>query len=270
MLYYEIHGSRGPFLLLVHGFMSSRAQWIPNLEALKVFCRPVVAELFGHGRSPSPDDPECYYPDNYVREFERIRKKLRIDRWFICGQSLGASLTLRYGLYHPEHIIAQIFTNSRSAFMDNPGEDNMKSAAERLEKGGRKALEDFPLNPSQSRYLEARVKEALLKDIDLIDLKGFTSNLKYMVTRCSVRELVRNNRVPALLLVGRYDRSFSAFIEFIEKTMPHLEMEIFEAGHAVNIDAADQFNGKVRDFILSRQEGRTGSVTEPVPEEHSN
>lgn len=250
LLYHEIHGSKGPFLLMVHGIMSSRAQWIPNLEALKDFCRPVVVELYGHGRSSSPDDPELYSPDSYVREFERIRERLGTEHWFVCGQSLGASLTLRYSLYHPERIIAQVFTNSRSALTENPKESVMKKVAENLEKSGPEAFDYFPLNPSKSRHLEAKVKEALVKDIDLINLKGFANNLRYMVTRCSVRDLIRDNKVPTLLLVGKYDRSFTSFIEFIEKTMPNLEMEIFDGGHAVNIDAAEQFNEAVRDFVL--------------------
>jgi pimeloyl-ACP methyl ester carboxylesterase len=97
-LYFEVHGNEGPYLLMVHGILSSKAQWIPNLEELKTFCRPVVIELFGHGRSPAPDDVESYSPDNYVGEFELIRQKLGIEKWFICGQSLGAALTFRYAL----------------------------------------------------------------------------------------------------------------------------------------------------------------------------
>jgi pimeloyl-ACP methyl ester carboxylesterase len=238
---------------MVHGMMSSRAQWILNLGKLKDFCRPVVVELFGHGRSPSPADPEAYYPDSYIEEFERIRKKLGIERWFICGQSLGASLTLRYSLYCPGHIIAQIFTNSRSAFMTNPTEKTMKSAAEHLQKGGRASLDNVPLNPSKSRHLKAEVKEALLKDIDLINIKGLANNLQYLVTGCSVRDLIQQNEVPTLLVAGRFDQSFSPFIEFIEKTMPQLEVEVLDGGHAVNIDAADQFNEAVKKFILSQQ-----------------
>jgi len=37
-------------LLLVHGFLSSRAHWILNLEALSANFCPVVIELLGHAR----------------------------------------------------------------------------------------------------------------------------------------------------------------------------------------------------------------------------
>ena len=86
-LFYEEHGETGPHLLLVHGMLSSRSQWMLNLDSLREYCRPVVVELWGHGRSPSPDDPAYYQPTGYIRQFEDIREALGIDKWFVCGQS---------------------------------------------------------------------------------------------------------------------------------------------------------------------------------------
>jgi hypothetical protein len=56
-LYYDVHAGTGPYMLLVHGFLSSRSQWRLNLAALAGVVRPVVVELWGHGRSPAPTDP---------------------------------------------------------------------------------------------------------------------------------------------------------------------------------------------------------------------
>jgi pimeloyl-ACP methyl ester carboxylesterase len=249
LLYYEVHGTQGPYLLLVHGILSSRAQWMPNLGALRAFCRPVIVELLGHGRSPSPDDPECYTPERYVLEFERIRQKLGVDRWFVCGQSLGASLTLRYGLNHPEHIIAQVFTNSRSALSENLPEEAMKGAAKRLEEEGRKVLDEFPLHPSKNQRLKPEIKKALLEDVNLINVRGLSLTLQYMVTRCSVYKIIHENKIRTLLIVGKFDKQFTPLLPFAEKTIPNLEVLVYEAGHAVNIDAADQFNQAVQNFI---------------------
>jgi 2-succinyl-6-hydroxy-2,4-cyclohexadiene-1-carboxylate synthase len=248
-LYFEVHGSQGPYLLLVHGILSSRAQWIPNLPFLSTFCRPVVVELFGHGRSPSPDNREVYTPDSTVQAFEKIRKELGIEKWFLCGQSLGASLTLRYGLTHPESVVAQIFTNSRSALSENQTEEMMKTVAERLKKEGPGLLEQLPLNPAGSRHLDPEVKEALIRDIALIDLKGFAHMLVHMVTKCSVNRIIQGNTVPTLLIVGRFDKQFEPLIEFALENIPNLEMKILDGGHAVNIDASDSFNRTVKEFI---------------------
>ena len=103
-LYYEVHEGDGPYLLLVHGLLSSRAQWRPNLRALQRVSRPVVVELLGHGRSPAPHGPDAYRPDAYSRAFEELREALGAERWLVCGQSLGAALTFRYALSHPERL----------------------------------------------------------------------------------------------------------------------------------------------------------------------
>ena len=249
LLYYEIHGKIGPYLLLVHGLMSSRVQWMKNIEALSLFCRPVIVELLGHGRSPSPDAAEHYYPENYVVEFERIRKTLGADRWFVCGQSLGASLTLRYSLMHPENIIAQIFTNSRSAFSETVNEERTSSLVQYLNKEGKKALEQLPVHPAKSRYLEPKVKKALIEDIDRIDLKGFSNTLRFMSPKSSVRGIIHHNKVPTLMVVGKYDKQFLPFRDFAKEYVPGLEEIVFDGGHAVNIDAADQFNKAVYEFM---------------------
>ena len=81
----------GPYLLLVHGLCSSRAQWRPNREALETFSRPVVIELLGHGRSESPDDPGAYRVGAYIERFEALRVDLGVEKWAVCGQSFGAS-----------------------------------------------------------------------------------------------------------------------------------------------------------------------------------
>jgi len=249
LLYYEVHGTHGPFILLVHGMISSRAQWIPNLEALKAFGRPVIIELFGHGRSPSPEDPACYTPDNYVNEFERIRIKLGVDRWFLCGQSLGASLTLRYALYHPERIIAQVFTNSQSALSDQTWDDALRLLSQRLEEEGHKLIETLPLHPSHSRHLKPEIKNTLVEDAKMIDVQGFSYTGLYTVAKCSVRTIINKNQIPTLLIVGKHDKQFLPYYEFVQQNMPELEVLVLDGGHAVNIDAAEQFNKATQDLI---------------------
>jgi len=81
-------------LLLVHGFLSSSAQWLANIDELSDTCIPVTAELWGHGNSPSPENILLYHPDHYASQFEMIRQALNIDQWFVCGYSLGAAFPM--------------------------------------------------------------------------------------------------------------------------------------------------------------------------------
>jgi pimeloyl-ACP methyl ester carboxylesterase len=247
-IFYEVHGTGGPYLLLVHGMLSGRSQWILNLESFASFCRPVVVELFGHGRSPAPEDPKCYAPDYYTAEFERIRKELSINKWFICGQSLGAALTLNYALNYPEQIAAHIFTNSRSALTDESMHDTMEFVARLIEEKGQEVIDDFPLHPAKNRRLPPEIKSALVDDVNLVDIQGFSSTCLYTVAGSSLRHLIHQNVVPTLLIAGKFDRQFAPVLDFVKTDFPNLELLVLDGGHAVNLDASDQFNEAVKEF----------------------
>ncbi|MBN2060461.1 MAG: alpha/beta hydrolase [Deltaproteobacteria bacterium] len=248
-LYYEVHGEQGPFLLLVHGMLSSRAQWIHNLDALKNFCRPVIIELFGHGRSSSPENPRDYTPENYVLEFEKIRKELDVKKWFICGQSLGASLTLRYALDHPEHIAGQIFTNSHSGLSDVRSDRDPDMLIRRIKEQGRKVIDEFPFHPSKGRNLPEEIRKALLDDVKKVTIEGFRDTSLYTITKSGILPLLPATRVPTLLIAGRFEKSFVPLIRVAEKTIPGLELLLLDGGHAVNIHDADGFNQAAKRFI---------------------
>jgi len=254
-LHYEVLGNEGPYLLLVHGLLSSRAQWIPNVDALCEFCRPVIVELYGHGRSPSPADPKYYAPDSYVREFECIRENLGSDRWLVCGQSLGASLSLRYGLKHPDRIAAQAFTNSRSALSDESHDGFMDLLRRRLAADGRSFIDSLPLHPSQSKRLPTDIKSAMVRDAALVSVEGFANTMFYTVTQSYLGDLLRDTRIPTLMIVGRHDRRFAPILRDIAaQLIPDLQIRNFDGGHAVNIDAAEEFNGAIRDLVLQSEQ----------------
>jgi pimeloyl-ACP methyl ester carboxylesterase len=253
LLHYEVHGNRGPHLLLVHGFLSSRAHWLLNLEALSSFCRPVVIELLGHGRSPSPEDSEPYAPDSYVSGFEAIRESLGADRWLVCGQSLGAALTLRYSLDCPERVIAQVFTNSNSALADRNWAARvmpiMEAQAQQIEREGRAALDKHPFAPTRSRRLPAEAKKALVADYQLHNPRGIAATARHTIPFSSVRERVTETKVPTLLVAGDREEGFRDQARFAEQAIPEIAVVHLNAGHAVNIEGADGFNTAISEFF---------------------
>jgi 2-succinyl-6-hydroxy-2,4-cyclohexadiene-1-carboxylate synthase len=252
-LYCEAHPGNGPFLLLVHGILCGRSLWQPNLAALSAVSRPIVVELWGHGRSPSPDDPACYRPEAYVRAFEALRAELGVERWFVCGQSFGAALTLRYALDHPERVVAQVFTNSASALGDGDWVARMRTAipalADEIERGGSAAIERMPIHPRHARRIPADYREAVLADAALVTPRGLAHTMRYGVPESSVRAHLGENRVPTLLVCGEREAAFQAHREAAERELPRLEVVRADAGHAVNLEAAETFDRAVTDFL---------------------
>jgi pimeloyl-ACP methyl ester carboxylesterase len=246
--------------LLVHGILSGRAQWGPNLAALATVGRPVVVELWGHGRSPTPRDPDAYRPDAYVEAFDRIRAQLGVDRWLLCGQSLGGSLTLRYALTHPDRVIAQVFTNSVSALGDEEWRSVRRKTgdalAEAIVAGGREAIERMPIHPLRATRIPEPAHRAVLDDAAMLDPEGVAMAFRHTATEASVRDRVSTNRVPTLLVCGEREKRFLPERDFATATMPHLEVvNIPGAGHAVNLEAAAEFNGAVTEFFRRHPSG---------------
>jgi pimeloyl-ACP methyl ester carboxylesterase len=252
-LHYEELDGDGPHIMMLHGMLSSKAQWDLNIEAIQKVARPVLVELLAHGRSAAPEGAAPYDPEYYVAMFEAIREKLGVETWFLCGQSFGASLTLRYALRHPERIIAQVFTNSSSALA---GEDYLKTyrgtaeqRAQLMEQGGMEGIKKLPIFPGRARRLPIAVRDALVRDAELLQPKGLAQTFRYSSPFLSVREEAANTAVPTLLVCGAAEKRFKPNYEFAVANIPNLKVVEADAGHAVNIEAADVFNRAVTAWI---------------------
>lgn len=242
----------GPYLMLVHGLCSSRAQWRPNLGDLEGFCQPVVVELLGHGRSETPDDPAAYTVAAYIARFEALRAQLGAERWAVCGQSFGAGLTLGYALAHPERIIAQAFTNSSSALGPAyPPEDEAarRARAQAFEARGRGALEAMAFYPKRTGRLPAAVEDELLRDAALISVRGVALGVGYTSPGLSVAARFSETRVPTLLVNGRREKRFQPLRGQAEKALPGLVIADLEGGHPVNLDCPEGFVAAVRALL---------------------
>jgi len=252
--HYDVHEGNGPYLLLLHGILSSRAQWQRNLDGLRQSSTPVVAESWGHGRSPSPANPALYTPMAYVEQLENIRRELGAETWFVCGQSFGATTTLRYCLQYPERVRGQIFTNSTSALA--PPEltrtlyKNPAMMAANIRQKGQVGLEAISVHPSKARRLPDGAREELLVDAPLLNANGLANVFQYNSPFSSVAELVPNLTVPTLLVVGEREKRFVQHRQYAEKHIPNLQVVAADGGHAVNIDAPDAFNQAVTEFIV--------------------
>ena len=250
---WKAYDGHGPHLLLVHGFLSSKNQWLGNLDALSRVCRPVVIDLLGHGDSAAPDEPERYKPEAYLVAFDEIRRALGAQRWIVCGYSLGAGLTLRYAFERPERVIGHVFTNSSSGLADDATIAQWRAGAARVaahvKATGRTAIEAMPVHPRQARALAGPVYDAVLADAERLSPIGVAHTLEHTNPNISMRARLAENTRPALLVCGRRERRFRDKRDFAATHMPLLTVVDVDAGHAVNMEAQAAFDRAVTDFI---------------------
>jgi 2-succinyl-6-hydroxy-2,4-cyclohexadiene-1-carboxylate synthase len=250
----EVHEGSGPYVLFVHGFLSSRAHWIPNVGPLSDVCRPVVVEQYGHGNAATLDDPARLTPQGYSRAFDEVRARLGVERWFVVGHSLGGALTIRYAIENPARVCGHVFTNSQSAFADQAWiADVVQSSAElasRLEgPDGRSVLDEHPMHPRNARRMGNEVREALTEDFQRHDPVGVAGQMRHTLPGSSVRSIASINTRPALLTIGTDEAAFVDTATHVVDVMPRLETVAFAAGHNVNLHQPADWNAAVGDFI---------------------
>lgn len=252
-LRYEVHRGRGPHLLLVHGFLTGPGQWQANLPALAEHCTPVTVSLWGHAGAPSPAKIEDYHPAAYVAAFDRIRIALGAQRWFTLGYSLGAGLTIRYALTHPDRVIGHAFTNSTSALADLEQQRGWLAAAPataaKIRDGGLAAMERIAVHPKHARRLPEPLYRRICRDAEQHDPDGIANTLLGTNPHASVRARLAENRRPALLLCGIRERRFRAHRDYAAQQMPHLEVADLDAGHGMNMEVPDAFNAALIEFL---------------------
>jgi pimeloyl-ACP methyl ester carboxylesterase len=252
-LHVEHHGTHGPHVLLVHGMLSGRSHWLPNLLALCEYARPIVVELYGHGRSPTPDDPACYHPDAYLAEFERIRVQAGAERWCLVGQSLGAALTLRYSLAYASRVIAQAFTNSASAFaspeLQQRIAEGRPALLQRVEAGEAPDPRANPMSPAGNRRVAPEVRAALEADVALHSPLGVARTTLHTLPYTSLYDRAGDIAVPTLLIVGEREARFAPSRAFVEERIPGLEVVGLNGGHGVNLDVPAGFDAALRAFF---------------------
>jgi 2-succinyl-6-hydroxy-2,4-cyclohexadiene-1-carboxylate synthase len=252
-VHHQVGGAGGPHLLLVHGFLTGASQWVCNLPGLTEHCTAVTVSLWGHAGAPSPADPAAYEPAGYVAAFEALRTRLGVPDWFVLGYSLGAGLTIRYALEHPQRVIGHVFTNSTSALADAAAQqrwrDDADGAADRILHGGREAMERIPVHPRHAVKLAKPIYQALCDDAARHDPLGIANTLRYTNPDASVRALLPTNTRPALLVCGTRERRFQPHRAYAATCMPHLEVVDLDAGHGMNMELPEEFDAAVVGFM---------------------
>ena len=98
-LYYEIHGTGEP-LVLLHGGVVGIARFGPNLGALSEKRKVIAVELQGHGRTADIDRPLSF--EAMADDIAALMKYLAIEKTDVMGYSLGGGVALQIAIRHPE------------------------------------------------------------------------------------------------------------------------------------------------------------------------
>jgi pimeloyl-ACP methyl ester carboxylesterase len=103
-MYYEIHGSGEPAVLLHGSFMtiSNSFHWTDWIGELSKTRKVIAVEMQGHGRTADTDRDFTY--DSLADDVGALLRFLQIPMADLIGYSLGAGVAMLCAIRHPEKV----------------------------------------------------------------------------------------------------------------------------------------------------------------------
>jgi pimeloyl-ACP methyl ester carboxylesterase len=247
---YERVGS-GPALVLLHGYVGDGATtWRQQLDGLSDEFTVVAWDAPGAGRSTDP--PERFGLDAYADSLAGFLEKLGLDSAHVAGLSFGSILALALQRRHSARSSALILASAYAGWAGSLPPD----VAEQRLRQARALADDTP-----EAFVDALLPTMFSKPMPPGTLDDFRVSMQAFHPRGfwamaeasagDVRDVLPQIEVPTLLVYGDRDgRAPLTVAETLHAAIPGSKLVVLpDAGHVCNIEAPDEFNVAVRDFL---------------------
>ncbi len=189
-LYYEIHGTGRPMILL-HGGLGSGEMFAPILPLLTKGHQVITVDLQGHGRTADIDRPIDVRL--MADDIAALIDYLKLDKPDVVGHSLGGGVALQVGLKYPDKIRRLVVGSANIRRDAIPAE--MLAQQEQVNAGAMEFMKQTPMyqdyvrvapRPEDFPRLLDKIGQSMAKDFDL-------------------SEEVRGLKVPTLIVAADAD-----------------------------------------------------------------
>src|SRR5262245_24325067 len=101
-MYYEVHGSGEPVVLLHGAFMTITSNWAGWIGELSKTRKVIAVEMQGHGRTA--DIPRERNIENNADDVAALLKYLKLSRADLIGYSMGGGVAMHVAVRHPNQV----------------------------------------------------------------------------------------------------------------------------------------------------------------------
>ena len=110
-MYYEIHGSGEPVVLLHGAFMTITNNWTGWIDELSKTRKVIAVEMQGHGRTADID--RDISGANLADDVAALLDYLKIPRADLIGYSMGGGVAMQCAIRHPEKVRKVVSISAR-------------------------------------------------------------------------------------------------------------------------------------------------------------
>jgi pimeloyl-ACP methyl ester carboxylesterase len=213
-LYYEIHGTGTPLVLIHGGGSTIETTFGRVLSSFTKNHKIIAVEMQAHGHTADIDRPLTFEQD--ADDIAALLKQLNIDKADIFGFSNGASTTLQFAIRHPEMtnkiIVASTFYNKSGApdwFWDMMS----KPTFEGMPQIYKDAFLEINPDPKALRQMYERDVARMQSFPDISD------------------EQMKSIKAPALIIVGDRDVVTPEHAVEMHRLLNNSELAMIPGGH---------------------------------------
>ncbi len=229
----------GPTIVFLHGYLASAAYWDPIARRLQPSHRVIQVDLLGFGHSPKPKDAD-YTTKQHADSLHLTLKNLGITKFTLVGHSMGCQVALQFTKNHPRAVTKLLLINP--PLFNGPEETKRELINTNLLYW---LTLYTPLNriiwPAIYAWGRVPILNLLLKP----NFRGKNSisahhsptarvkTLANTVEITPIFDLINTVKMPATILVGKYDRDiYLENLKLIKKRL-NIKIELFDTGHHI-------------------------------------
>jgi len=252
-LAYDAAGD-GPPLILIHGFTLDRRMWDSQMAALTGVARVIRYDLRGFGGSSLPDDQRYRHTDDLAA----LMDHLGIEQADLMGLSLGGAVAVDFALAHPARVRSLILLDAVLNGFDWSEENQARDRAvfqrarEAGIEAGKRAWFLHPLFESLMMHTDAAVQFEKIVD----DYSGwhFVNRNPLIFEDPPAAQRLAEIGAPTLVIIGELDLlDFRRVADRLAEGIPGAtKVTLAGAGHLPNMEAPDEVNRLVIDFLQAR------------------
>jgi pimeloyl-ACP methyl ester carboxylesterase len=247
---YERAGS-GPALVLLHGYVGDGpTTWQRQLDELSDEFTVIAWDAPGAGRSADP--PEGFGLNGYAGCLAGFLEQLGLDTAPVAGLSFGGIVALalqpRHSAMSSALILASAYAGWAGSLPPELAEQRLRQALA-LAEGTPEAFVGALLPTMFSKPVLRETRDAFRASMQAFHPRGFRAMAQASAE--DVRDVLPDVDVPTLLVYGGRDvRAPLTVAESLQAAIPGSRLVVLpDAGHVCNIEAPDEFNDAVRNFL---------------------
>lgn len=251
-LNYEIAGADdADVLILLHANPFDSRMWLYQMAHLSQYCRVVVLDLPGYGKSDPLGNKAISIAD-MAKDVWCLLKELRTDVAVVAGLSVGSSIATQFALDFQPHVKALIVAGGGAGPIPRTRmEERIMGYRQRGISYRRQHIESLVTREFTSSDLGQYLISLFLETNRTTDVESIVHIFEALGEH-DVTTMLHEIKVPTLIISGEEDSALPRARELNKAIGGSQHAIIKGAGHACALEKPWEFDALVLDFLTGK------------------